>query len=64
MSHVCARCHGFTVRERFEDFHVGAKPIEGWKCVNCGACGDQPDASWKQEGVKPFTLQVAYAGSA
>ncbi len=55
---TCYRCHGYTVRDRFEDSRTGAKPIEGYKCVNCGACGDLPNASWKSQGVSPYRLQV------
>jgi len=48
---TCYRCHGCTVRDRFEDVRTGVKPIEGWKCVNCGACGDLPNATWKRQGL-------------
>lgn len=55
---MCYRCHGYTIRERFEDHHAGLTPIEGYKCVNCGACGDLPNASWRGQGVSPYQLQV------
>lgn len=57
---MCYRCHGYTIRERFEDHQAGLAPMEGYKCVNCGACGDLPNASWKRGGVQipPFVLQV------
>lgn len=55
---MCYRCHGYTIRERFEDHHAGLAPVEGYKCVNCGACGDAPDASWATR-IAPFTLQAS-----
>jgi dissimilatory sulfite reductase (desulfoviridin) alpha/beta subunit len=57
MNH-CYRCHGCTVRDCLEDLRVGDTPIEGYKCINCGACGDLPDASWKRQGVRGYQLQV------
>ena len=51
MACTCYRCRGLTVRDRFEDVRVGSTPIDGYKCVNCGACGDLPSAQWKQAGL-------------
>lgn len=55
---MCYRCRGLTVRDRFEDVKVGMRAIEGYKCVNCGAYGDLPNASWRQQGVSPHRVQV------
>lgn len=62
---MCYRCRGYVIRERLEDLQTGLKPLDGWKCVNCGACGDMPNASWKgqQVYVKPFTFQMPVGGS-
>lgn len=58
MPYTCYRCHGLTVRDRFEDLREGSRPLEGYKCVNCGACGDLPTAQWRRDGViSPFYLQ-------
>lgn len=57
---ICSRCHGCTVRDRFDDTRAEVAPIDGWKCVNCGSCGDLPDATWKWKqrlSIQPYRLQ-------
>ena len=56
---VCHRCQGTVTQDYFEDLRMGPTAIVGWKCINCGACGDLPDASWKwRTGSSPGVLQV------
>lgn len=59
---TCYRCHGYTVYDPLEDLRTGEQPVSGWKCVNCGAWGDLPNASWKREAIQPYYVQRRWAG--
>ena len=64
----CQRCGGLTIPERFEDTWASEPVVEGWRCVNCGACGDGPHAAWKprmrslEGGISGYVVAKKGAG--
>lgn len=54
---TCYRCGGLCIYEQLKDERGSTHAIDGWKCVMCGAVGDQPHARWKQPGVTAPVLQ-------